>query len=129
MGLLAQSATFFRKDYRKAWRGTVLFAGVLFVGVLARSKNPDTDPSTVAVLIWILLAAVAALIETILIFRLGRWALWLIRLWGHSRGNNQTLRDALHASFNDYVYDEFAKSIYESWRQDVQKMKDDIKFR
>ena len=129
MGLLSQSATFFRKDFRKAWRGTALFTGVLFVGVLARSKNPTTDPPTVAVLIPILLAAIAAFVETILIFRFGRWLLWLINLWGHSRSEGLTLRDALNIPFNEDVYEEFAKSVYESWQRDVQTMKDDTKFR
>jgi hypothetical protein len=63
------------------------------------------------------------------LIRLGRYLAWLIGLWGRAKGQQKDLATKLNDPFDEALYAQVAAGILDSWRKDVQKMRDDIKFR
>lgn len=126
---VAQSLEFFRRDLPRAWGGTVLFAGVMFLALLMRTKIPAHDSAFVATAGWLVAAASRGFVGAILLVRVGRYVLWLISLWGHSRNTQKSHLAMFRQPFDEGFYENFSAGIRAAWLREKKQFKDAFKFR
>jgi hypothetical protein len=129
MSLIRQSAEFFRRDYKTAWVGTGILSAPLFLANLFGATRPVLDSLLPDMAIWVLLVALVTFAYATLLIRIARYLAWIIRLWGRAKKEKKDYRVKLSEPFDEILYAEVAAGILDSWRKDVQKMRDDVRFR
>lgn len=126
---VAQSLEFFRRDLPRAWGGTLIFTGVIFLALLMRTKIPAHDSAFMGTPGWLAAAASRGLIDAILLVRGGRYVLWMISLWGHSRKTEKSHLAMFRQPFDEAFYENFSAGICNAWLREKKQFKDAFKFR